>query len=95
MGMCKPSGGVKEIYGPHKHSLSAMGEPNSRVDYYDEETGELIQQRWYDPDGKAEHNRDWNHNNSDNTHEFPHDHSWDWSVSPPRQGMEPVNEKYY
>ena len=43
MGMCKPSGGIKQAYGPYKHSLKKDGTPNSRLDYYDENTKKLLQ----------------------------------------------------
>ena len=48
MGMCKPSGGVKSIYGPYRHSLPSTNTPNSRIDYYDEITKKLFHQRWFD-----------------------------------------------
>ena len=79
MGMCKPSGGIKIIYGPYRGNIKERyGTPNSRTDYYDEQTGELLQQRWYGPDGRAEWDRDWSHSDSNGTHTFPHDHYWNW-----------------
>ena len=77
MGMCKLSGGIEKIYGPYKHSLPQKGKSNSRRDYYDEKTGKLLQQRWYDSEGKAILDRDWDHGNK-HTHTFPHDHFWVW-----------------
>lgn len=55
MGMCKPSGGVKKVYGPYGKNIKEIKgcPPNSRTNYYDELTGKLIQQRWYDAEGKA------------------------------------------
>jgi len=86
MGMCKPSGGKFNTYGPYGRSIKdAFGKPNSRTDYYDSVTEELLQQRWYGPDGKAILNRDWKHNDSNKTHKFPHDHPWDWTKISPRQ----------
>ena len=97
MGMCKPSGGVAIINGARKEDTvktitgkygrsipKPYGQPNSRIDMYDEATGELLQQRWFGPDGWALRDRDWNHNDSNNTHEFPHDQRWDYSKNPPR-----------
>lgn len=80
MGMSKPSGGVKKVYGPYGRNIKEIinETPNSRIDYYDEKTGKLLQQRWFDADGKAVWDRDWDHNNSNNTHIFPHDHYWIW-----------------
>lgn len=80
MGMCQPSGGINVEEGPFGSNIKDIEgcDPNSRTDYYDEETGELLQQRWYDAEGKALWDRDWHHNDSNNTHTFPHDHYWDW-----------------
>lgn len=94
MGMCKPSGGKFDFYGPYRHSLPGKFLPNTRIDYYDEATGELIQQRWYGPDGLVIWDRDWNHNDFYYEHYFPHDHSWDWSKKIPRQKPIPVNSSY-
>ncbi len=53
--MCKTSGGIFDIYGPYRSNIKETWkkEPNVRVNYYDEKTGELLQQRWYGPDGFA------------------------------------------
>lgn len=59
MGMCKPSGGIKPMMGKIG-DLPRIGTPNTRTDLYNEQ-GELIQQRWYGPDGRAIWNRDWKH----------------------------------
>ena len=44
MGMCKPSGGInKTIYGPVRGNIEKKQDtPNSRTDYYDEITGEIL-----------------------------------------------------
>ena len=95
MGMCKPSGGKIEVRDPYKHSLNKEGKPNSRLDYYDEDTGKLLQQRWYGPDGIVVWDRDWDHSNPKGNHKFPHDHPWDWSKIPPRQDfMNDINDNY-
>lgn len=83
MGMCKPSGGKIDIIG-RIGDLKAIGTPNTREDLYNED-GELLQQRWFGPDGKAILNRDWKHKNKGGEHKFPHDHKWDWNKTPPRQ----------
>ena len=60
--MCKPSGGLNDpIRGPYGKSIKEIDDqtPNTRTDYYDEKTGELLQQWWYDADGKAIWDRDW------------------------------------
>ncbi len=52
--MCKPSGGIKKVFGPYRGNIDTLEDtPNSRTDYYDEDTGKLLQQRWYGPDGAA------------------------------------------
>lgn len=73
MGMCKPSGGIFKVVG-HVGTLDRFGTPNSRYDLYNE-NGELLQQRWYGPNGNAYWDRDWKHGGN---HEFPHDHKWEW-----------------
>ena len=88
--MCAPSGGITNEYGPYRHSLPVNGTPNSRTDYYDEETGDLLQQRWYGPNGEAIWDRDLDHGNR-HKHTFPHDHSWDYSKDPPRQKPQSPN----
>lgn len=74
--MRKPSGGKIDMYGPYSHSLPIEYLPNTRIDYYDENTGKLLQQRWYGPDRQAIWDRDWDHGNK-HKHTFPHDHYWD------------------
>jgi len=74
MGMCKPSGGIKEETG-RLGSLDRMGEPNSRIDLYNK-NGELIQRRWYGADGWVVWNRDYKHPDTTKTLKFPHDHKW-------------------
>lgn len=78
MGMCKPSGGKFDVYGPYRSNIKDIwsDKPNIRVDYYDEKTGKLLQQRWYGPDGFAVWDRDWIHKNDHKNHIFPHDHFW-------------------
>lgn len=96
MGMCKPSGGVNKVNGPFGKNIKEIEgcTPNSRTDYYDEVTGELLQQRWYDAKGKTSWNRDWKHkdNNLQKPHKFPHDHPWDWSKKKPRQDYDRERE---
>lgn len=62
MGMCKPSNGKKDSFGRLGSNIKTISEetPNTRVDFYDEETGELLQQRWYGPDGTAIWDKDGN-----------------------------------
>ena len=100
MGMCKPSGGKFDVYGPYRSNIPDIWskKPNIRVDYYDEKTGKLLQQRWYGPDGWTIWDIDWDHGNSNNNHIFPHDHYWDFTKPPGKQRIEykdPNNENNF
>lgn len=89
-----PSGGVTIVYLKGHGSLPPIGKPNSRVDLYIDDRKK--QSRWYDFEGRAMRNRDYFHQNGDNTHFFPHDHIWDWNASQPRspRGVLPDYERY-
>ena len=93
MGMAKPSGGVVPVVG-NIGDLNKEGIPNSRYDLYNEQ-GKLIQSRWYDANGRAAHNRDYEHGNKGGIHPFPHDHEWDWTKIIPRdKNILPVNPDF-
>ena len=55
------------------NSLPPKGEPNSSQTLLNPD-GTPKQKRWYDPDGNAERDRDYNHAGD---MPFPHDHVWD------------------
>lgn len=63
-------------------SLKTTGTPISSVDLYDENS-KLIQRRYYDKNGRAKEDIDYEHSNGDNSHVFPHRHTWDWSSGTP------------
>lgn len=65
-----------------EQSLPARGDPNSSADLIRD--GRVKQRRYYDKDGRAEMDIDYEHTD-DGTHKFPHTHLWDWSKNPPRQ----------
>ncbi|HDR7367262.1 TPA: N-acetylmuramoyl-L-alanine amidase family protein [Bacillus toyonensis] len=67
----------------HGRKLAGDGEPFSSQDLYDGTYG-YKQRRYYDKDGKAEEDIDYNHGDEDKSHTFPHRHKWDWSKKPPR-----------
>ncbi|MDE6967101.1 MAG: hypothetical protein K2P12_00455 [Clostridia bacterium] len=97
MGLNKPDSKVIKQYGKYGRSIRQVedGIPNSRVDFYDQNTHKLLQQRWYDKNGQAIWDRDWDHNNSNGKHFFPHDHPWDWGKKPPRQpSIDFINKDY-
>ena len=104
MGMCNLSGGVTPVYGPYGKNIEDIEDcaPNSRTDYFDEVTGKLLQQRWYDSEGRAAWDRDWDHGNK-HKDTFPHDHYWEWEKDkkhPPRPKYfgpsgEKINKHYY
>lgn len=83
MGMCKPSGGIEKIYIKFGRNIpGSNGTYNTRTDAYNiDNSDELLQQRWYGPDGKNFWDIDWKHKteNPKNPHKYPHDHSWNWS----------------
>ena len=98
MGMCKPSGGLNpRIFGKVGQNIrDALGKPNTRTDMYDiDNPNDLIQQRWYGPEGRAIWDRDWKHKteNPKNPHVYPHDHYWDWSKIKPRIAYKSKNEE--
>ncbi|WP_372008773.1 RHS repeat-associated core domain-containing protein [Paenibacillus chitinolyticus] len=64
-------------------SLPTTGKPNSSVDFYD--NGKLTQRRYYDEKGRAKQDIDYEHSNGDNSHDFPHSHTWDWSSGSPKR----------
>ena len=61
----------------HDSSLPTKHEPNSSMDLNDNEGTK--QRRYFDKDGRAVEDIDYRHSNGDNSHVFPHRHSWDWS----------------
>ena len=69
-----------------KRSLDVEGPSNSDAELYDNE-GNLKQKRHYGPDGKAEYDIDYKHSGN---FDFPHTHTWDWNVVPPRSGHLPL-----
>ena len=69
-------------------SLDVEGPPNSDDELYDDD-GNLKQRRHYGPDGKAEYDIDYKHSGN---YEFPHMHTWNWKVIPPRSGHLPLTK---
>lgn len=65
-------------------NLPTTSKPNSSVDLYDEK-GTLKQRRYYDKNGRVKEDIDYEHSNGDNSHEFPHRHTWDWSSGSPKR----------
>nr|WP_274520911.1 polymorphic toxin-type HINT domain-containing protein [Paenibacillus alvei] len=64
-------------------NLPTTGKPNSSVDLYDGRV--LMQRRYYDEKGRAVEDIDYEHSNGDNSHKFPHRHTWDWSSGKPKR----------
>ena len=88
MGAYKQTGKVKDIYGK-VGDLSQTAQKNSRYDLFDEDTGELLQQRWYNSLGNAIINKDWKHGNKGGKpHAFPHYHLWNWDKKNARQSQD-------
>ncbi|MDX1702021.1 MAG: hypothetical protein R3250_15450, partial [Melioribacteraceae bacterium] len=65
-------------------SLPTTGKSNSSVDLYDE-AGILKQRRYYDEKGRVVEDIDYSHSNGDNSHTFPHRHTWEWSSGSPKR----------
>lgn len=91
------AGGVtnRGVYISYERRLESEGVPNSRVDRL--KNGVRVQSRWYDKDGKADRNRDYEHNDTMKSHFFPHDHLWQWRNGRAYRGKEliiPDYEKY-
>ncbi len=61
----------------NQRSLPIRGEPNSSQDLVVDD--KIKQRRFYGPDGMADHDIDYFHEDRNNTHTFPHQHKWDWS----------------
>ena len=62
--------------------LPPTGEPDSVGQLYNP-NGDLKQERYYGPDGRAGYDVDYDH--AGENHDFPHGHDWDWSKKNPRQ----------
>lgn len=59
---------------PYKNTLDRTGKPRSSEDLYDKKG--LKQRRYYDNNGKADEDIDYDHSNADGSHTFPHRHKW-------------------
>lgn len=68
--------------------LPSQETPNSSIRKTDAR-GNLIQVRYYGPDGRAAMNIDFGHDHTGVGD--PHAHDWDWTKIPPRQASRPLN----
>lgn len=66
--------------------LPIVSEPNSSIDLLNED-GTPKRRRFFDDEGRAERDIDYNHSNGDGTHKFPHEHQWRW------EGNKPIRSK--
>ena len=64
--------GVVRLDGRRGDLPTKGAKPNHRYDLY--VNGEKVQSRWFDKNGRAIRNRDFNHQDSHHNHTFPHDH---------------------
>lgn len=87
----KAKGVPRDDHSVVPHSLGAKnpneGRPNSSSDLLNED-GSVKQRRYYGPDYKPELDIDFSHQGQE-THVFPHSHTWDWSLPKPRLKWEP------
>lgn len=65
----------KDING-RSGDLSTKSEPNSSNDLYVD--GELYQRRFFDENGRVIKDIDFKHGEKPGSHEFPHEHFWEW-----------------
>lgn len=68
-------------------AYAITGIPGSTKTNYNSD-GSVKQERTYGSDGRAEKDVDYNHGGTGHT--FPHEHTWDWSKTPPRQPGVPI-----
>lgn len=85
------SGGIIIMIGKIGDIPACNQTPNSRIDLFNKD-GRLIQQRWFDEEGKAMKNRDWEHGSKGGVHNFPHIHKWNWNNKTPRGKAEDCND---
>lgn len=92
-----PNRGIERVDG-RRGDLPVMGgaEPRSRQDLYVDD--KLVQSRWFDDEGRAERNRDYEHQDPKNDHTFPHDHDWSWEKGYPEripENLDPDYDNYF
>ncbi|MBB6020395.1 hypothetical protein HNR77_001456 [Paenibacillus sp. JGP012] len=66
--------GTHEDKYPPFNNLLTKGKPRSSEDLYDSKG--LKQRRYYDSNGNADEDIDYDHSNADGSHTFPHRHKW-------------------
>lgn len=87
-----PNRAIERIDG-RRGDLPVRGaKPNSRYDLY--ENGIKVQSRWFDKNGNVIRNRDYNHQDAHNNHDFPHDHEWSWDKGYPERNPDYVAPDY-
>jgi hypothetical protein len=59
------------------NDLPSSGSPNSTAEKKDS-AGNIIQRRYYGPDGRAQKNIDYGHDHTGMGD--PHAHDWDWTL---------------
>nr|WP_306475390.1 hypothetical protein [Bacillus pseudomycoides] len=78
----------------HAHDLDGpYGDPYSSEDLYHPDHG-LKKRRYFGKTGRAEKDIDFTHGNGDNSHTFPHDHTWDWSTGSPKRSTHSSSTKF-
>lgn len=84
-----PNRGVEKSYA---RKLERTYKQNIRVDRY--KNGKKVQSRWYDNNGRAIRNRDYEHQDAHHNHTFPHDHEWNWNGDNGTRNPEPLTPDY-
>lgn len=62
--------------------LPIVSEPNSSIDLLNED-GTPKRRKFFDGEGRAEKDIDYNYSNGDGTHKFLHEHQWRWKGNKP------------
>lgn len=87
-----PNRGIEIVHGKRGDLPTHGAKPNYRYDLY--LNGTKIQSRWFDENGNVIRNRDFEHQDAHNNHEFPHDHAWTWEKGFPDRNPENLKPDY-
>lgn len=87
-----PNRTIKIVNGKRGDLPTSGAKTNSGCDLY--VNGEKVQSRWFDSKGNVIRNRDYNHQNAHNNHEFPHDHNWSWDNGYPQRNRENLKPNF-
>lgn len=87
-----PNRTIERVDGKRGDLPTSGAKPNSRYDLY--VNGQKVQSRWFDSNGNVIRNRDFNHQDAHNNHDFPYDHNWSWDKGFPERNPENLVPNY-